>query len=77
MKVVVIGSSNIDMVAQVNHLPAPGETVGDVFCGAFSVCLSEGHSLAKSVKFANAAAAIAVTRIGAQSAIPYKREVVL
>ena len=29
MKVVVIGSSNIDMVAQVNHLPAPGETVDD------------------------------------------------
>ena len=29
MKVVVIGSSNIDMVAQVSHLPAPGETVGD------------------------------------------------
>ena len=29
MKVVVIGSSNIDMVAQDNHLPAPGETVGD------------------------------------------------
>lgn len=24
---------------------------GDVFCGAFSVCLSEGHSLAKSGKF--------------------------
>lgn len=29
MKIVVIGSSNIDMVAQVSHLPAPGETVGD------------------------------------------------
>lgn len=29
MKVVVIGSSNIDMIAQVHHLPAPGETVGD------------------------------------------------
>ena len=29
MKEVVIGSSNIDMVAQVSHLPAPGETVGD------------------------------------------------
>lgn len=28
MKVVVIGSSNIDMIAQVHHLPAPGETVG-------------------------------------------------
>lgn len=50
---------------------------GDVFCGAFSVYLSEGHSLTESVKFANAAAALAVTRIGAQSAIPYKREVTL
>lgn len=29
MKIVVIGSSNIDMVAQVDHLPAPGETVGN------------------------------------------------
>ena len=28
MKIVVIGSSNIDMIAQVNHLPMPGETVG-------------------------------------------------
>lgn len=50
---------------------------GDVFCGAFSVCLSEKHSLTEAVKFANAAAAIAVTRIGAQSAIPYKMEVAL
>lgn len=29
MKIIVIGSSNIDMVAQVDHLPAPGETVGN------------------------------------------------
>ncbi|MCR6503365.1 ribokinase [Bacteroides sp. KH569_7] len=29
MKIVVVGSSNIDMVAQVKHLPTPGETVGD------------------------------------------------
>lgn len=28
MKVVVVGSSNIDLVAQVDHLPSPGETVG-------------------------------------------------
>lgn len=50
---------------------------GDVFCGAFSIHLSEGHSLTESVKFANTAAAIAVTRIGAQSAIPYRMEVTL
>lgn len=29
MEIIVVGSSNIDMVAQVNHLPIPGETVGD------------------------------------------------
>lgn len=50
---------------------------GDVFCGAFSVHLSEGHCLAEAVRFANAAAALAVTRIGAQSAIPYKKEVIV
>ncbi|WP_302614815.1 PfkB family carbohydrate kinase, partial [uncultured Bacteroides sp.] len=50
---------------------------GDVFCGAFSVYLSKRHSLTEAVEFANAAAAIAVTRIGAQSAIPYKTEVAL
>ena len=45
---------------------------GDVFSGALSVSLSEGRSLIEAVEFANAAAAIAVTRIGAQSAIPYR-----
>lgn len=48
---------------------------GDVFCGAVSVCLAENKSLVDSVKFANYAAAISVTRIGAQSAIPFRREV--
>lgn len=50
---------------------------GDVFCGAFSAYLSENHTLTESVEFANAAAALAVTRMGAQSAIPYKREITL
>lgn len=50
---------------------------GDVFCGAFSVYLSENHTLTESVDFANTAAALAVTRMGAQSAIPYKREIAL
>ena len=50
---------------------------GDVFCGAFSVYLSENHTLTESVEFANAVAALAVTRMGAQSAIPCKREIAL
>ena len=50
---------------------------GDVFCGAFSVYLSENHTLTESVEFANDAAGLAVTLMGAQSAIPYKREIAL
>ena len=48
---------------------------GDVFNGALVVSLSEGRTLAEAVRFACKAAAISVTRIGAQSSIPYRNEV--
>ncbi|MDR1172015.1 MAG: ribokinase [Bacteroidales bacterium] len=49
---------------------------GDTFCGALCVGLSEGMTVADSVRFACKAAAISVTRMGAQSSIPYKKEVI-
>lgn len=48
---------------------------GDTFCGAFAVALLEGKSPMDAVLFANAAAAITVTRIGAQTAIPTRAEI--
>ena len=48
---------------------------GDVFNGALAVRLSEGRGLAESVRFAHAAAAISVTRHGAQPSIPTRREI--
>lgn len=48
---------------------------GDVFCGAFCTALAEGRSVTDAVRFANAAAAVAVTHVGAQSSIPYKTDV--
>ena len=48
---------------------------GDTFCGAVCVALSEGRSITEAVEFANRAAAITVTRMGAQSSLPYRREV--
>ncbi len=47
---------------------------GDTFNGALAVALSEGKSLEESIRFANAAAAISVTRPGAQSSVPYRNE---
>lgn len=47
---------------------------GDVFNGALCLALSEGRKLSSAVKFANSAAAISVTRLGAQTSIPYRNE---
>jgi ribokinase len=48
---------------------------GDVFNGALAVALGEGQTLAEAVRFANAAAAISVTRLGAQPSAPTRREI--
>lgn len=48
---------------------------GDTFNGAFVVALSEGKTAAEAIEFAQKASAIAVTRPGAQSSIPRRREV--
>lgn len=48
---------------------------GDTFCGAFAVALLEGRSIHAAARFANAAAAITVTRLGAQAAVPSREEI--
>lgn len=48
---------------------------GDVFNGALTVALSEGKDLKEAARFACEVAAISVTRMGAQSSIPYRNEV--
>jgi ribokinase len=48
---------------------------GDTFNGALAVALAENLPLENAVRFANAAAAIAVTRLGAQPSAPRRPEV--
>ncbi|SFQ81007.1 ribokinase [Hymenobacter arizonensis] len=66
--------------AGAQHLPAvrtqPVDTTaaGDVFNGALAVALAEGQELLAAVAFANQAAAISVTRLGAQASAPYRHE---
>jgi ribokinase len=48
---------------------------GDVHCGAFAVATVEGRPLLEAVRFANAAAALAVTRLGAQPSAPTRAEI--
>ena len=49
---------------------------GDVFNGGLAVALAEGKSLVEAVDFACEAAAFSVTRLGAQSSIPYRNELI-
>ncbi len=48
---------------------------GDVFNGALAVRLAEGCPLPDAVRFAHAAAAISVTRRGAQPSIPARKQI--
>ena len=48
---------------------------GDTFNGAFVVALAEGKGVDEAIAFAQAAAARAVTRPGAQSSVPFRCEV--
>ena len=48
---------------------------GDIFNAAVAVALAEGKSLLEAARFASAAAAISVGRLGAQSSAPMRNEI--
>lgn len=48
---------------------------GDIFNGALSVAIAEGKDIITATHFACTAAAISVTRMGAQASAPYKHEI--
>ncbi len=62
-------------------IPAPIVTAidttaaGDTFCGALTVALSEGKNWEDAIRFAIAAASLSVTRLGAQSSVPFRNEI--
>jgi ribokinase len=49
---------------------------GDCFAGALAVALGEGEELGEALRFANTAASISVTKMGAQASMPNRAEVV-
>jgi len=48
---------------------------GDTFNGAFAVGRCEGMSVKEAIRFANAAAALSIGKIGAQGGMPWRDEV--
>jgi ribokinase len=48
---------------------------GDTFNAAFAVAVAEGKSIKESIRFANRAASLSVTKFGAQGGMPTREEV--
>jgi len=48
---------------------------GDTFCGALAVGIRKYQSMKQALVFASAAAALSVTKLGAQPSIPYEKEI--
>lgn len=57
-------------------IPVDTTAAGDCFTGGLAVGLGEGRSLREAVDFAMRAAAIAVTRTGAQPSLPMRSQLV-
>lgn len=80
---ITLGAQGVYMAtaSEQQHIPAFAVTAvdstaaGDVFCGCLGAALVAGRPLPVAVQFANAAAAICVTRLGAQPSIPHRDEI--
>lgn len=81
--VVTLGERGCLIVCGKESVHVPGFAVqtvdtvgaGDAFNGALAVSLAEGRPLPEAARWANAAGALAVTKPGAQGALPRREEI--
>ncbi len=71
----VFHGSHFDWVAAPVVSAVDTTAAGDVFNGALAVAIAEGENLENAVMFANKAAALSVTKMGAQASAPTRQEV--
>jgi ribokinase len=71
----VATSSSKQFVPGFKVKPVDTTAAGDTFNGALAVALAEGMPMIDAVRFANAAGAISVTRMGAQPSAPKRKEI--
>lgn len=71
----VAGDGFITMVPAFQVTPVDTTAAGDIFNGALAVALAEKTPLAAALRFASAAAALSVMKLGAQPSAPTRQEI--
>jgi ribokinase len=69
------GASSFELISGFPVQAVDTTAAGDIFNGALAVSLGEGTSLRDAVRFANAAAALSVQKLGAQPSAPQREEI--
>lgn len=62
------------LVPTVRVVPVDTVGAGDTFAGALATAISEGQPLEAAIGFANRAAALATTKVGAQTSMPKRKQ---
>lgn len=71
----LVVSDHVELIPGVKVSAVDTTAAGDAFNGALAVALAEGRSLVEAARWANRAAALAVTRRGAQPSLPTRDEI--
>ncbi len=81
--IITLGAKGVYAANNDTNAFIPGFTVtpvdttgaGDIFNGALAVSVAEGKSLSEAIRFANAAAALSVTKLGAQPSAHHRDDI--
>jgi len=65
----------MELIPALKVKAADATAAGDAFTGSLAVSLAQGRTLREAALFANRAAALCVTRLGAQPSMPTRKEV--
>ena len=71
----ILDSSGSELIGGFKVHAVDTTAAGDIFNGALAVALAEKKNIWEAVKFSNAAAALSVTKLGAQPAAPKRKEI--
>lgn len=74
-KIVVVGSINMDVIINVDQHPIIGETLKGKSTAYSPGGKGANQAVEDALRFASAAAALTVTRQGAQASIPSRQEI--